>query len=374
MLAGRVRKVKLLLLALGIAATPGAAAAAAPQPLPELDTYLAQLPPGWRQRAGDIIRQCETQSAYRIPVVILGYFPTVGPPDAERLDPGITGVDLPLADVRARVAQINHHLRWGLELGSTYHGLRDPTAQCSLEYDIVKTVEYLEALPVSDFPGYSPGVFRPDYRQILVREGVCRLVNDLGVKEIWLWGYEHGNIGPTESNMAGPNGDVSNSERVADLPVCRRTYTLYNYNYGRLLGEALHVHGHQFEAVLGHVDRHGLFADFVNPVGRPSPAVNSCGNVHFPPNGRFDYDWQNPTVVTTDCRYWNPQGTGKRTKVSCQTWECREDGAATYLVWWMMNFPGRDNPLRLNGTRLRNWWAPIADFDAAVASGKGLLR
>jgi hypothetical protein len=44
MLAGRVRKVKLLLLALGIAATPGAAAAAAPQPLPELDTYLAQLP------------------------------------------------------------------------------------------------------------------------------------------------------------------------------------------------------------------------------------------------------------------------------------------------------------------------------------------
>jgi hypothetical protein len=103
--------------------------------------------------------------------VILGYFPTVGPPDAERLDPGITGVDLPLADVRARVAQINHHLRWGLELGSTYHGLRDPTAQCSLEYDIVKTVEYLEALPVSDFPGYSPGVFRPDYRQILVREG-----------------------------------------------------------------------------------------------------------------------------------------------------------------------------------------------------------
>jgi hypothetical protein len=248
MLAGGVRKVKLLLLALCVAAVPctAAAAAAAPTPLPKLDTYLAQLPLGWRQRAGDIIRQCETQSAYRIPVLIVSYFPTVGPPDAERLDPDITGVNLSLTDVRARVAQINHHLRWGLELGSTYHGLRDPSAQCSLEYDIVKTVEYLEPLPVSSFPHpITPGVFRPDYRQILVRESVCRLVNETGVKEVWLWGYEHGNIGPTESNMAGPNGDVSNSERVADLPVCRRTYTLYNYNYGRLLGEALHVHGHQ---------------------------------------------------------------------------------------------------------------------------------
>jgi hypothetical protein len=374
MLTSRVRKMKLFLLALAIAALPGTAATAAPKPLPQLDTYLAQLPLGWRQRAGDIIRQCETQSAYRIPVLIVSYFPTVGPPDAERLDPGITGVDLSLADVRARVAQINHHLRWALELGSTYHGLRDPSAQCSLEYDIVKTVEYLEALPVSDFPGFSLGVLRPGYRQILEREDVCRFVSERGVKEVWLWGYEHGNIGPTESNMAGPNGDVSNSERVADLPVCGRTYTLYNYNYSRLLGEAIHVHGHQFEAVLGHVDRHGLFADFVSLVGRASPAVNSCGNVHLPPNGRFDYDWQNPAVVETDCRHWNPQGTGKRTSVSCQTWECREDGAATYLVWWMMNFPGRDNPLRLNGRRLRNWWAPIADFDAAVASGKGLLR
>ena len=90
--------------------------------------------------------------------------------------------------------------------------------------------------------------------------------------------------------MAGPNGDVSNSERAADMPVCARTYTLYNYSYGRALGEAIHNHGHQIEAVLGHLDRRGLFADFVGPYGQPSPAVNSCGNVHFPPNGVSDYD------------------------------------------------------------------------------------
>ena len=342
---------------------------------PELATYLTTLPQGWRNRADAVIRRCETKSTYRIPVLVLSYYPVVGPAENQRLDPNITGVDEPLAEVRARVAQTTHHVRWALELGSTYHALRDTAADCSLEYDIVKQVEYLEALPVSGFqhPG-APWLFRPDYMRILKREKVCQLVETRGVKEVWLWGYEHGNLGPTESNMAGPNGDVSNSERIADLPVCARTYTLYNYNYGRRLGEAIHNHGHQFEAVLSHLDRRGLFADFVGPYGQASPAVNSCGNVHFPPNGRFDYDWQNPAVVMTDCRDWKPRQGGKKTLVSCATWECKEDGAATYLVWWMMNFPGRANRLSLDGRALRNWWEPIARFDAVVASGKGLLR
>jgi hypothetical protein len=59
---------------------------------------------------------------------------------------------------------------------------------------------------------------------------------------------------------------------------------------------------------------------------------------------------------------------------SRKSWECEDDGAATYLVWWMINFPGRGSGLLLEGQALRNWWEPIARFDAVVASGKGLLR
>jgi hypothetical protein len=358
--------------------TAGSLSAAKPagSQTPELETYLATLPTGWRKQAKAIVQRCETNSAYRIPILSVRYFPITGPPESQRLDASITGVDASLAEIRARVTRDMHHTRWALELGSTYHGLTATSANCSLEYDIAKEVEYLEALPVSQFQHpAAPHLFRPDYMKVLQREKICELVEKQGVKEVWLWGYEFGNVGPTESNMAGPNGDISNSERITnDLPVCSRTYTLYNYNYGRALGEHVHIHGHQIEAVLGHLDRHGLFADFTGPYGKPSPTVNSCGIVHFPPNGQFDYDWRNATLVKSDCSHWNPQGTGKRTLVSCQTWTCEENGGATYFAWWMMNFPGRNNGLALKGTPLRNWWQPIANFDAAVASGKGLLR
>ena len=173
--------------------------------------------------------------------------------------------------------------------------------------------------------------------------------------------------------MAGPNGDVSNSERIADLPVCARTYTLYNYNYGRRLGEAIHNHGHQFEAVLSHLDRRGLFADFVGPYGQASPAVNSWATSISRPTGASTTIGRNSAVVMTDA------ATGSHVKAARRHSSAADLGVqgglrATYLVWWMMNFPGRANRLSLDGRALRNWWDPIARFDAVVASGKGLLR
>jgi len=345
--------------------------------LPELDSYVDTLPELWRGRARKIIEQCERRSVYQIPVLVLSYYPVVGTPETGLfLDPELTGMSTPLEQIRAHVARTTHHARWALELGSTYHGLEQRRAGCSLEYDIFDAGEYLEALPVSTFEvPWNPGIYRPDYMQILLREDICHLVDDLGVQEVWLWGYHFGNIEPAESNMAGPNGDISNSERVPDMPECDHTYTLYNYNYGRALGEALENHGHQREALLAHVDQIGLFEDFINPHGQPSPAVNSCGNVHFPPNGVVDYDWRNPTSVQTDCLDWNPQGTGDVTTVSCADWTCDDDGGATYKVWWMMKFPGRENRLELDRwSRLRNWWDVVGDFDGVVESGTGLLR
>jgi hypothetical protein len=341
-----------------------------------IQSYVRTLPEPWRKPAWRILRGCEKQHVYRIPVLLVSYFPVVGTPETGLfLDSDLTGVNTPLAEIRAHVARTTHHTRWALELGSAYHGLHDPRAQCSLKYDIVEQAEYVEALPVSNFEvPWNPGIFRPDYVEILERENICHLVERRGIKEVWLWGYHHGNIEPTESNMAGPFGDISNSERAPDMPVCRRTYTLYNYNYTRGLGEALENHGHQIEAVLNHADRHGLFADFVHPVGQARPAVNSCGNVHIPPNGVSDYDWRNTRVVQTDCLDWNPQGTGEITRVSCADWTCADDTGATYKVWWTMNIPGHNNRLTLNGRRLQNWWKTIGNFDAVMRSGTGLLR
>ena len=94
-----------------------------------------------------------------------------------------------------------------------------------------------------------------DYNKIMQRVGIKQWVEEKGVKEVWLWGYHGGVVGLWESNMAGPFGDISNSNRDPnDLPVLKKTYTVYHYNYQRGASEAVEDHMHQIEAVLNYVD------------------------------------------------------------------------------------------------------------------------
>lgn len=319
--------------------------------------------------------RCETKAPYRVNVLSIRYFPVSG----DVLDDSVTGVSESLSTIRAKVDRLNRQLERSLEEGTTYHGYRNPKASCSIDYQVIKDVEYLEALPLSDNEvPWNPGMYRPDYNAILFREEICKLVKKRRVSQVWLWGYHHGNVEPAESNMASRYGDWSNSERVPnDMPICSKTYVLYNYNYGRDLGEALEDHGHQLEVALDHVDRDGLFAQFVNPYGLTGGARNRCGSIHFPPNGQTDYDWYNPLVVSSDCASWSPHGDGALDDVSCATWRTcvgQEDSGAKYKVWWMQNLPGKKNRLSYRGQRLLNWWKVTADFDEVMESGTGLLR
>ena len=87
------------------------------------------------------------------------------------------------------------------------------------------------------------------------RVNIRQWVEQKGVKEVWIWGYHGGVVGLWESNMAGPFGDISNSNRDPnDLPVLKKTYTVYHYNYQRGASEAIEDHMHQIEAVLNWVD------------------------------------------------------------------------------------------------------------------------
>ena len=94
-----------------------------------------------------------------------------------------------------------------------------------------------------------------DYKKIMQRVNIKQWVEQKDVKEVWIWGYHGGVLDLWESNMAGPYGDISNSNRdTNDLPVLKKTYTVYHYNYQRGASEAMEDHIHQIEAVLNHVD------------------------------------------------------------------------------------------------------------------------
>jgi len=298
-----------------------------------------------------------TAGPWRVPVLLIHYFPVT--PDGQRIDRAVTSnVGAPLAEIRRKCDRMTREAIDALQEGSRFRAYGNPAARPSLSYEVIGRVEHLEPVPANP---KKPG--RPDYAALLAREDVRAWVMDGGVKEVWIWGYHSKQLAPWESNMASPHGDVSNSDRdPADLPVFAKTYTVFHYNYERETSEAVHNHIHQIEAVMR---RHGgaLWQAFEG-----KPGAWRCGNCHFPPNGRRDYDWANKEFVDSDIEDWRPEGLGRKKRLNCDTWDA--DGLK-WFVYWMRSIPGRDNGLAFRGKPLTNWWAYMGDYDLARANKLG---
>lgn len=311
-----------------------------------------------------------------ISILQIMYFPLSSSSPA-LLDPQETDSDFTLVRARQIVNEISSGTIEGLEKGSIY--INDPSQTQYLNYIVYDSKEFLTAIPKSQN-------FKPfaDHLKILNDINVCDYIDNKGVKEVWVWMYHTTKVAPIESNMSmgtafrnfwtQPDfGDVSNSYRQNDLPVCKNTYTVYDYNYTRWVAEALENHTHQFEALFGYLNSDLFWTKFVRPYGKMDKA-NSCGDTHFPPNGATDYDWKNPRVVTSNCSDWHPDASGRTEQVSCLNWTCQDDGGTTYKIWWMQRIPGFGNALAYQNHQLRNWWEFVGDFDSAVTAGKNLVE
>jgi hypothetical protein len=300
------------------------------------------------------------QDAFTIPVLLLHYFPLKG----QRVSREFTGdVDAPLDELRRHTRQTTEEIIRSLETGSRYHGYKAPHALPSLRYQIVDSLEFLEPLPTRRL--LCQGIPWTDYNAIMSRIDIANWVENRGIKEVWLWGYHGGVVGLWESNMAGPYGDISNSNRdLHDLPAASHTYTVYHYNYQRGTSEAVEDHMHQIEAVLNYVDHTMFWKRFVG-----KPGKWRCGWAHYPPNGEHDYDWANQRYVETDIEDWQPEGTGEMQRMNCTRWNC---SSLDWFIYWMQNLPGADNSLSFRGHPLSNWWTFIGDFDGAMEAGLGL--
>lgn len=299
--------------------------------------------------------------AWTIPVLVVCYYPLRD----GHLDLAVTGdigADLPY--VQSHVADTTTTVIHALELGSIYHGYQDPAALASLRYEIVDQLEFFEPLPTIDRPGEP--VPLTDYNVIMDRIDIRQWVEERGIKEVWIWAYHGNKVVLWESNMSGPWGDISNSNRDPhDLPLLSKTYTVYHYNYQRGPSEATEDHMHQIEHVMRHIDEDLFWRKFVG-----KPGEGRCGWSHYPPNGRRDYDWYNKKYVLSDIEDWRPNGGGQKKRINCLRWG---NNSLTWFIYWMQNLPGRENNIRYQGRYLANWWQFIGDFDAAMAEGRGLI-
>ncbi len=307
-----------------------------------------------------------------IPVVVVKYFPIQG----DLIDQKATGDwGAPLEETRKKTEQLTQEVLAALQGGSRYHGYKDERAKPSLAYRVVKTFEFLEPLPTVAHSG--EGAPMTDYNKIMERIGIQQWVEQKSVKEVWLWGYHGGVVGLWESNMAGPFGDISNSSRDPnDLPVLKKTYTVYHYNYQRGASEAVEDHMHQTEAVLNWVDGRDhtppdqwnnllFWGKFVGSDSSHKIVRPGCGWSHYPPNAEQDYDWANKRYVESDIEDWQPDGTGKKQRMNCDRWG---GDSLKWFIYWMQNIPGAESDLRYNDKPLTNWWTFIGDFDHAITN------
>ncbi|MCF8242319.1 MAG: hypothetical protein K9J16_13105, partial [Melioribacteraceae bacterium] len=263
---------------------------------------------------------------FEIPVLMISYYPTL---DGVNLDKEISGSSLTIDEMKMKVDSMSTRAKFMLEEGSKFRGYKNPDAIPSVGYKVIKNIAVYEKMPRGYEVPWNDGWYRPDYNQILERFNAKDFVENLGVKEIWIWGYHHGDIEPAESNMSSPiTGDISNSERNEDdLPVYTKSYTVYNYNYNRSQAEAVHNHGHQFEAILTHInkeqdDNSKLFWNlFVGKNEADEFTGGRCGWTHMPPNTTKHYDYLNPAWVESDIENWLPDGSGEKKKVSVETWK-----------------------------------------------------
>lgn len=314
-----------------------------------------------------------------IPVLSIRFLPDENRDGIVDLD--ATGYAGTVDELRARISMLDTAGSWWMTEAT--RSRQSPGQSIpSLGYRVVDVIESESAVPPGREVPWNEGWFRPDYMTILNDLDVCQWVDGLDVREVWMWTQHHGQIEPAESNMWSPIGDISNSERVEDLPACGHSYTVYNYNFTRGVAEMLHNHGHQAEALFGRGDPHLFWDLFVGARTQEGGLVEPfrCGWTHTAPNGQAHYDTFSDLTVTSDCLGWEPEG-GALSEINCSDWfedvyadsTCFNDGGLAFQVWWFQSIPGLGNDLVYEGAQLSNWWVLFADLESVITQPSWLL-
>jgi hypothetical protein len=191
---------------------------------------------------------------------------------------------------------------------------------------------------------------------------VRKLEADL-VDELWLFGFPY--AGFYESCMGGRGAIWCNGPVIAGTQNVGRKFVVMGFNYERGVGEMLEDLGHRAENIMEYVFRavpahENLWHRFIQH-DQTHPGHAACGNVHFAPNSRSDYDWgfQRPVLSTADDWLNYPNLTGQAKMLDCDAWG--QGDIRQHHLWWMKRFPHVDGA-NARGI-LHNWWRYIVGLE-----------
>lgn len=217
---------------------------------------------------------------------------------------------------------------------------------------------YLDVLRSESSP-YMPQ--EADYHAIIKRFNILQLVAKNEIDEVWVFNFPH--AGFYESIMGGPGAFWCNAPPLKNTETSQRRFVIMGFSYERGVGEMLENMGHRAESIMEKTFEKlrgddNLWNRFIQ-YERTSPGKAALGNVHFAPNSDRDYDWNNPSTVTSECDDWLhnfPNFKGVTRPVSAADWG--NGDTRKHHIWWMSHFPkvaGRKNGVH------NNWWQYITN-------------
>ncbi len=263
---------------------------------------------------------------------------------------------------------LSSQLQTMLRDSSKFHGYSNPTAIPSQDIEVVQVINHQFKRPSGG------GDWEESYKQILANDNLCQTIKDQNIDQLWVWadprtGYDEspGQEYAISSNNFKNTTDVA---VIPSVPFCNgdRGFVFFEFDFSRSADNAFHSFGHYMESLTANLQSGNLFWNqYSGDNGSAYPRSERCGSVHFPPNGRNDYDYSNSSYVRTSCEDWNPTVTGVKTRMNCSRWGCTQEG---YLKWWFQNMPNNGNPLTYQGKKLPNWFDFNIDLDGTLAAYK----
>ena len=210
------------------------------------------------------------------------------------------------------------------------------------------------------------GKVRFDYNEMIDYYDLNSKRNSGVIDEIWV--YAHPFAGMYESQLVGPGAFWWNSPPL-DHPGLEKLLSIMGWNYERGLDCAIHSVGHRVESAIRHIygrwDCENLDPnnwELFTRIDKDIPGQAHIGNIHFPPNGQSDYDYDNGSDVITYADNWKryPILLDQTRTINCSEWGCTHLG---YMRWWFSHLP------RFTGVTdgvLNNWWHYFVDYEGAV--------
>jgi hypothetical protein len=211
-----------------------------------------------------------------------------------------------------------------------------------------------------------------EYAKLLTDLHLCEKRNAGLIDEVWVYTDPYG--GMYESRLAGPDAFPYNSPPLLGT-LCNRQLPIMGLNYEASTPNAVHSFGHRIENALTHATgRWSTTApnpnawELFSTLNKDKPGLGNVGDTHFPVNGTADYDYANPTTVTSYAGNWPyyPFLQNITGPVSCSTWGCTDDGYYQFMFGHLPRFTGVSDGL------LNNWWYYVIDYPAAAKAARDL--